>query len=586
MQRAATPFDLFDNPFVLLGLTPRDPADVILEATQNQIARKPDQESDFLEARRKIMASRARLRAELRTLADVAPARAKILLQSLRQGLLPPDLSALGFLTRANAAAHLCTDAEAVGGASALSVLKAAQEAITPSFLCDIVNQNRSLAGFPQVTEALVAEELRLLRQDYVQAAFERLRRLSDPAESFAGLVTAEGEASSAAAATMAREATHETAQRAARELALAENRQWFLDRLGERYRAHYAQELAAQERGIRRKLDGVLRGDGVSLDELGQDLAHLSKRLRPLQKLDALKSLDEPFSRRIAEDLRRAAREQAAMQPAMTETIYTLLLAQFAGLPDFSVALSQDLRGLDADKLAREQQAAVERFQMLLQAADRDPAALVRALKNGHFRENSPTLAGQLATALMEADRSFRDRAALTAEARMDGDTGLAMQGGASTASSGAAYGSGGSDPVPGLAQERGQDRERAVKENLDRLYDLLRDLAYSLADKHGDAGAARLLLRAALELPRQPPLLKEIEVRLRGDLAHFSTGSAFSNKIPVVEQTLRNPDVVRERAPPDPSMDWSSLLEAKWLPVVAALLGLGLGFLLVSLF
>jgi hypothetical protein len=172
------------NPFFVLGATPRDPRGRIIELAENlALERDP---SIIAKARADLIHPRARLAAEIGWLPGVSPKRAaeyaKVATENPSQVSVFKSLPALA---QANliAAAFSCIDAD--GGRSApcaLAAFAAVVESIDGNEVRRHVNEDRSVAGFPEITnmdwiEAELADRRRAYRAA-VRSWMERSKSL------------------------------------------------------------------------------------------------------------------------------------------------------------------------------------------------------------------------------------------------------------------------------------------------------------------------------------------------------------------------------------------------------------------------
>ena len=76
---------LTDNPFFILGVTPRDGKDVITEAFEERVADGDYEEAVLMQAQKSVLTSKARLDAEMGWFPDLAPKRSLEIVDVLKK---------------------------------------------------------------------------------------------------------------------------------------------------------------------------------------------------------------------------------------------------------------------------------------------------------------------------------------------------------------------------------------------------------------------------------------------------------------------------------------------------------------------
>jgi hypothetical protein len=179
---AMTAFDLEGNPFAVLGVSSRDGRDAIAQAYEDRQFDGEIDESELLKAQQALMASRPRLSAEVAWLTGVAPKRAREVVRAAsRSAIEALGLDDLPPLASANVAASTLSHVDRDDLFSVLFHLAICHGELEASGVCETINAERSVAGFPQVERSLVADSLAALRETHVRAAVSGVTRFEDP---------------------------------------------------------------------------------------------------------------------------------------------------------------------------------------------------------------------------------------------------------------------------------------------------------------------------------------------------------------------------------------------------------------------
>lgn len=174
--------DLLSNPFYVLGVSPRDDRRRIVEAADERSVRTTEQ--DVTKARADLTNPRKRLSAEVAWLPGVGPKRATEILSKLeRSGTELINVGNIAPITRANV---LAAGAVRLHASSADDVvpwvveLARVCEGIVPEEVRALINQERVVAGFPEVTDLpFVESEIQDRRRHFGQALATALKSLS-----------------------------------------------------------------------------------------------------------------------------------------------------------------------------------------------------------------------------------------------------------------------------------------------------------------------------------------------------------------------------------------------------------------------
>ena|GEM_PF-2662922 len=320
--------DLFQNPFNLLRISDRAPAEEIRHAVEVSILEAAASEDKVREALRTLMAPRPRLMAELSWFPGCSSAQADQVLTALRRGVSVDSvldlLKSVNGIARANLATHLCNH-KIVDG-NVMRALMASQKAMVPEFALPLINETRMKAGFPKASEELVREALAQLRSEHCEAACNVVVSRPHPGKAMTSVVEAFKDA----------------------EGPVAE----LLDMVADRYDAWSFPTLSRISDDLD-ELCRMLRENPKSSFEIGE----IQEKLRlwdeysqPLQLLYESKGLDEKRSLAIYEKLRGLciwlANEKEEYEKALA--ISRALHETFPELPTVLAEVEQDMETLE----------------------------------------------------------------------------------------------------------------------------------------------------------------------------------------------------------------------------------------------
>lgn len=182
-------FDLVDNPFSILAVSPRSKIADIEDAFEDAIIDDPQAEPRLLRTKQELLTPATRLSAELAWLSELAPTRsAKIIVQIKARDLtaLKKALPDLPPLSRANLAADC---AERFGNVEVVDALIRAHSETNAELVAAWLNSVHSAAGFARVETAGVSDALRTLRRRHAAAALSAIVAQAEPASALALLL-------------------------------------------------------------------------------------------------------------------------------------------------------------------------------------------------------------------------------------------------------------------------------------------------------------------------------------------------------------------------------------------------------------
>ncbi len=174
--------DLLQNPFLILGATPRDNRRRIMALADEQGLLLDSNEC--IQARSELTNPRKRLSLEIAWLPGVGPKKAEELLNTLKTS--PGSLLNSGAVTPATRANLLAAGLSRITSSSPeliskwIFALGLAFDEITPAELCAVINEERVVSGFPEVTDlSSVGAEIQERRRHYRQIIKSVLDKLS-----------------------------------------------------------------------------------------------------------------------------------------------------------------------------------------------------------------------------------------------------------------------------------------------------------------------------------------------------------------------------------------------------------------------
>jgi hypothetical protein len=182
-------FDLVNNPFSILAVSPRSKIADIEDAFEDAIIDDPQAEPRLLRTKQELLTPATRLSAELAWLSELAPTRsAKIILQIKARDLtsLKKVLPDLPPLSRANLAADC---AERFGSVEVVGALIQAHSETNAELVAASLNSIHSAAGFTRVDAAGVSDAIRALRRRHAAAALSAIVAQAEPARALALLL-------------------------------------------------------------------------------------------------------------------------------------------------------------------------------------------------------------------------------------------------------------------------------------------------------------------------------------------------------------------------------------------------------------
>lgn len=380
-------FDLKQNPFFILEVSLRDGRESILERTESLLADGKLTEDIVSKAQRELFASKSRLAAELGWLLEVNPKRAfevrsKFLCSTdASMSDIEPTIRELEGLSCANLSAHFCSLQRAT--VQVFGELIAAWHEILPSKIKTLVNENRAISGFPEVSEELITEALLSLKESHAKSGFEWLRSASHPGQTLTEILV--------------------TLTKKSKQL------NDFVELIVEKYETWAISKLKSFEEKIAEnfrlmKEAGDTKKNKEYIDTIISLLRDWDEYSQPSQLLHQSKGLDEPRARRVFDEVRQITLWLAneKNEHALSLEFSKSLLDIFPELPASIARLEEDIKTL-SDLVAESK--AKEDFAPLLTILETiltDEKPFNRSVLRGEFAKDKRGIGGSLYKAIV----------------------------------------------------------------------------------------------------------------------------------------------------------------------------------------
>ncbi len=373
---------LKDNAFFLLAVSPRDNKEAIAEAFDEKASDGTYDESLLHQAQKTLMASKSRLEAELAWFLDVSPKRVKQISEAINSDTKRDNsdfykelLLELNGISKANLAAYVCFQKK--GTIEFLEALIEAQSEITLSTIKANINSNRNVAGFPEVDDTLVNQQLDKQRLIWAEAAIQQISQSEHPGNYMTSLLEKFSEGD------------HVSKQ--------------LLDDLMGRYENFIIPVLRNHEDAVNSLIEKIREKEGKDsaelVSEIIKELKLWDEFAQPSQLVYSAKGLDEPRSKKIFELVRDFA-IWLANDASQHKLSLELTLASkdiFAELPSVSHRIAEDIGTLEELVQEGETHEAVAPIMSIVLEIFRSETALVKDLKKHDFSANAPGVAGEL---------------------------------------------------------------------------------------------------------------------------------------------------------------------------------------------
>ncbi|USI79080.1 hypothetical protein [Sphingopyxis sp. USTB-05] len=374
-----TSLHLFENPFAVLGVSPRARRDEINDAHQDALldAETTDAERKLDMARQALFTPRERISAELSYLLGMRPSDARATLKLRTSVQLEEAAQNVGGVAKANLIAEASRISTSVTESRRLiDQLLAAHLDIEEGDLHRTVEEERSVSGFGKVSSSEIASELKSLTERHAAFALDAFARFDAATDEVLRIVEVR-----CAAASLRK------------------------DRLATSLIAQYEQlvspTLENEITAISLLLDdyvGHLSGRAI-FPKLEQRLLDWDRIAQPLQRADQHLGADEVHSERLYREVRRAVLTLANEHERHADALRLSELAQkiFAELPSAAAQLAGDVDAL----VSLEQDQRVASILMPLAAAvDRAVSNLSKTsstIARAGFTMTSPDPVGEV---------------------------------------------------------------------------------------------------------------------------------------------------------------------------------------------
>ena len=383
-------FNLTENPFAILGVSPRDDQSKILECYEEALIEEGANEDLLLKSQRALMVSKSRLDAEVSWFIGVSPSRVRKVIEFLSKmskPKMPKTLyTGLGGLDWANLLIHLCSNG--FTSIKRMMALIEAQGRYSVEQVYNAVNANRSISGFPKVELVLVEKAIDSLREKHSSVIFECVISSEHPGNVLTKLVETFIEKDGI--------------------------KRDFLERVAERYDSWSTSKL----RTIR--------------DEINSEIAHLKSNLKdqpaklsilnnlktwdeynqPLQLIYQEKGLDEPKSREICKDIRNfciwLSNEKG--EYSLSLEISKAILDIFPELPSVIDIVEDDIETLEGWAEKAKLDSALNVLAEIVRRVEKDIFPFLDSVLVGDFTEGKKGVAGNLYHEFCKAVRGVKD--------------------------------------------------------------------------------------------------------------------------------------------------------------------------------
>ena len=385
----ASSFDLFRNPFVLLGLDLSASARRVADAFEDAVADGHASESELVTARQAILTPLSRLKAEVGALADTPSSEWRSILTALKSSQTSSRLrqafAKVAPLSRSNLLTHLSSRTHP--DAPMLSEWVATHSAINLDQIHRQIVQFREIAGVVRPERASLSAALGDLREQQARSLFDGFEYPPDAIEPVTGC-------------TKQIISAGDTAQ---------------IDVLGnmlKAYNYHIEQELSFRRQRITSTAD-ALRSDPDGMGNLAlvvDALKFWDQAAHPLQLLEAYKGRDEPSAQEVFQQLRTLAIDLAndLSRFDLSLSITKSCQAVFAGLPRAVQRLGEDQTTLEE----RVQYSKINPLAIAIGELGDDLHKLADELRTGGFSQSAVGSAKSLRDAFVASVKASKNSA------------------------------------------------------------------------------------------------------------------------------------------------------------------------------
>ena len=374
---------LKDNAFFILDVTTRDDRETIAEAFDEKAAEGEYDETLLHHAQRKLMASKPRLEEELAWFPDIAPQKGRDISKILNTGLekntvevIKKSLAELNDISTANVASYVCMEKK--GDIEFIKAIIAAQAQISADTTQSLINSNRKIAGFPDIDETLVHQQLDKLRQMWAEAVMRQVFQFDHPGNFMVELIN-----------SVSNMGDHET--------------KLFLDILMERYESFVVPKLRDYEDRINNSIIEIKNDNKQSIEEriehLIQELELWDEYAQPSQLVYYERGLDEPRSKKIYNHVRDFSLWLANDANLYQQSLRLSKAAKdiFAELPFVSNRIEEDIIALESLVAESEMEKDAKPLVDLALKIFENDTNFVKLLQKNGFSDTSPGMVGEV---------------------------------------------------------------------------------------------------------------------------------------------------------------------------------------------
>ncbi len=322
-------FDILENPFVVLNVSPRATRDDLVTAKENAVWDLGVDEGVAGKALSSLQHPRDRLLTEISFLPSASPAQCKAITTALKKGELP-DASGLSALDQANLHAHALSVGKA--GSETIDVLSRLHQKIDVSEVIRELNANRQLSREKNVERADAVSALNTLVQRHAQVA---AKAVTDDALQYAD--------------------DYQSAEsiRAAERLVTqdVDGKSPFVAQFIEAYGSLTRPELQRLSDRIDSAAASLRKRPTKTMaEQIADDLHQWDALRQPVQLWDQSHGIDEPESQALGRKLRELctflANDKQSFDVALTIT--KAMSEAFGELDSFSEKLEEDAEALE----------------------------------------------------------------------------------------------------------------------------------------------------------------------------------------------------------------------------------------------
>ena len=321
-------FDLAENPFVRLGLSPLDGRERLNSAVDSALwdDDSPEHEHKLNLARNDLVAPKTRLDAELGFFLGLGEFDYAPVLKALKTDTAAPEMDSLQGLDRANLLAHRCSAAGPIDTRirRCNALVRAHADVSVRNVASDIAKARRAAQMAPVSDEDL-------------RAGLQRLRRRHAD-------VLVEALVSDSQGVSLIGDWAARLSNEPGRDAELIES-------VLSAYEAAVATKLETAASAVRQELANLADGDGDDLSEFESRLREWDRLAQPLQLAGNARGIDEQHSKDLFTDIRNTMLE-LAREKSLHETVLaaTVIAAEvFAELPDAAQTLHADREILES---------------------------------------------------------------------------------------------------------------------------------------------------------------------------------------------------------------------------------------------